>query len=111
MRIEILNSFTGDNKKDIDTTNADGRAAAAKMVEDMLRSGSAIFLEKEVNGETYTYRVTKYDAASNKLTIRLDSFVPVDADIQPARSARKKHYGTVSPEVGRTVSVAPRSGG
>lgn len=113
MQIEILNSFAGDNKKEIDTSNTEGRAAAAKIVDEMLRSGSAVFLEREVNGEKYTYRVTKYDPDTNKLTIRLDSSLPADPEIEPVARAHshRKRYGTVSPEAGRTVSVAPRSGG
>lgn len=114
MEIVILNSFSGDDNKQIDTNTVEGRAAAAKMVDEMLRSGSAVFLEKEVNGETYTYRVTKYDPSTNKLTIRLDA-TNADLDIEYAPRAlkhgRRKRYGTVSPEAGRTVSVAPRSGG
>jgi len=117
--IEILNSFSGDDKHEIDTEKDDGRVQAAKLVDDLIRSGSAVFLEREVNGETYTYRVTGYDPVANKLTIRLDAQHVEDAAIEhaPRRRGRPKgiprgqSYGRVSPESGRTVAVAPRSGG
>lgn len=119
MQIEILNSLTGDDKEEIDTSQAEGRAQAAKLVQDLIRSGSAVFLEKKIGDETYTYRVTAYNPETNKLTIRLDSGQVNDPDIehQPRKRGRPKgiprgaSYGRVSPEAGRTVAVAPRSGG
>ena len=123
MQVEILNSFSGDDRSEIDTSSTEGRAQAAKLVGELVRSGSAVFLEKEVNGETYTYRVTGYDPETNKLTIRLDSsqvaVEDVDIEEKPRRRGpgrpkglpRRASYGRVSPEVGRTVAVAPRSGG
>lgn len=115
MQIEILNSFAGDKKKEIDTATEDGRQAAAKIVGDMLRSGSAVFLEREINGETYTYRVTGYDPQANKLTIKLDTSQVKDSAIEQSKPRkgrpRSNVYGRISPEAGRTVSVAPRSGG
>lgn len=120
MIIEILNNFSGDDKSEIDTSQVEGRAQAAKLVQELLRSGSAVFLEKEINGETYTYRVTAYNPDTNKLTIRLDS-KSEDPDIEHAprknagRKGRKlgpyRSRGYISPESGRTVAVAPRSGG
>jgi hypothetical protein len=120
MQIAILNSFSGDDKSDIDTAQPEGREQAAKLVQELLRSGSAVFLEKEVNGEMYTYRVTGYDPVANKLTIRLDS-ASKDPDIVPRKNAgrkgrklgpyRKHHHAIVDGESGRVVSVAPRSGG
>lgn len=122
MKIEILNSFSGDDKSEIDTSQPEGRAEAAKLVSELLRSGSAVFLEKKIDETTYTYRVTGYDLATNKLTIRLDSGQVNDPDIE--HEPRKKNAGRkgrklgpymsrgyVSPETGRTVAVAPRSGG
>ncbi len=122
MEITILNSLTGDDKSELDTSQPEGREQAAKLVGELLRSGSAVFMEREVNGETYTYRVTGYDPATNKLTIRLDSNQITDEAIaveQPRRKgkgrprgiARGACYGRIAPEAGRTVAVAPRSGG
>jgi len=123
MKISILNSFAGDNEKDLDTSGEEGRAQAAKLVGELIRSGSAVFLEREVNGETYTYRVTAYDQTTNKLTIRLDSSQLPDVEIEhkPRKNAgrkgrplgpyRTRHTGTISADAGRVVSVAPRSGG
>jgi hypothetical protein len=121
MKIEILNSFSGDDKTEIDTANEDGRAQAAKLVGDLIRSGSAVFLEREVNGQTYTYRVTGYDAETNKLMIRLDAQQVEDAAIQVSkrnvgRKGRKlgpyrKRHATIDADSGRTVAIAPRSGG
>lgn len=121
MRLEILNNFSGDDKHDIDTSTYEGRAQASKIVGELIKSGSAVFLEREVNGQTYTYRVTNYDAEKNKLTIRLDAPVE-DAAIEVAPEPRKRRgrpagiprgasYGRIAPEAGRAVAVAPRSGG
>jgi hypothetical protein len=120
-RIEILNSFSGDDKSEIDTSTEGGRAEAAKLVADLLRSGSAVFLEREVDGVTLTHRVTGYDPVANKLTIRIDAKEVADAAVEPVPRkkgrgrpkgiARRASYGRVSPEAGRTVAVAPRSGG
>jgi hypothetical protein len=107
--IELLNSFSGDDKQEIDTNTDDGRAQAAKLVGELIKSGSAVFLEREVNGQTYTYRVTGYDPATNKLTIRLDASAVADTAIEHA--PRRASYGRISPDSGRTVAVAPRSGG
>lgn len=121
MRIEILNSFSGDDQSEIDTSKEAGRAEAAKLVADLLRSGSAVFLEREVDGVTLTHRVTGYDPVENKLTIRIDAQQVADAAIEhlprkrgpgrPKGIPRRASYGRVSPEAGRTVAVAPRSGG
>lgn len=116
MNIQILNSFSGDNNKEIDTSTEDGRASVKKLVDELLRSGSAVFLEKEVNGETYTYRVTGYDPASDKLTIKLDSSRDIDSGppLPRRKGPRGKHrsqHATVDSTGARIVTVAPRSGG
>lgn len=121
MIIELLNNFSGDDKSEIDTSQPEGRTEAAKLVGELLRSGSAVFLEKKIGETTYTYRVTAYDPETNKLTIRLDSGQVNDPDIEheprkrgpgrPKGIPRRSSYGRVSPEKGRTVAVAPRSGG
>lgn len=119
MKVSILNSFYGDKEKDIDTSTDDGRASAKKFVDELIRSGSAVFLEKEVNGETYTYRVTGYDPTSDKLTIRLDSNAGLDGGVElPKKHGRKgprgkygRRQATVDSSTGKIVSVAPRAGG
>ena len=121
MKVEILNSFSGDDKTEIDTSKEEGRAQAAKLVDELLRSGSAVFLEREVDGQIVTHRVTGYDPVANKLTIRIDAQEVADAAIEhvsrkrgpgrPKGIPRRASYGRVSPEAGRTVAVAPRSGG
>lgn len=122
MFIELLNNFSGDDKSEIDTSHPEGRAEAAKLVGELLRSGSAVFLEKKIGETVYTYRVTSYNPDTNKLTIRLDSGQVNDPDIEheprkknAGRKGRKlgpyRSRGYVSPETGRTVAIAPRSGG
>jgi len=122
MQISILNSFHGDKEKDIDTSTEEGRAKAAKLVGELLRSGSAVFLEREVNGETYTYRVTGYDQKTNKLMIRLDAEQVKDVAVEIPRKKNagrkgrplgpyRKRHATIDANSGRTVAVAPRSGG
>lgn len=117
MKVSILNSFHGDKEKDIDTSSEEGRASAAKLMNELLRSGSAVFLEREVDGETKTYRVTGYDPATDKLTIRADepaSEVPQDQPKKHGRTGPRGRYRrttTVDANTGRMVSVAPVSGG
>ena len=120
MKISLLNSFAGDKEKEFDTATDEGRAAASKLMSDLLRSGSAVFLEREVDGETKTYRVTGYDPETDKLTIRIDA--PQD-DSDPTSDRPKKHshagprghyqrrQTTIDSSSGNVVSVAPRSGG
>ncbi len=114
LEVQILNSFSGDDKSEIETSSSDGREQAAKLVNELLRSGSAVFLEKEINGVTHTYRVKGYDPETNKLTIRLDGG-PSAAHVEPSPKRGRGHYrrssGTISAETGRIVAVAPRSGG
>lgn len=117
MKISILNSFAGDREKDIDTSTDDGRASAAKLMNELLRSGSAVFLEREVDGETKTYRVTGYDPATDKLTIRSDDPTPSE-ETMPKKHGRtgpranyRRRTTTVDAGTGRMVSVAPVSGG
>lgn len=121
MRIQILNSFRGDDEKEIDTSSEDGRAQAAKLVGELLKSGSAVFLEKEIAGTMHTYRVVGYDPATNKLTIRLDASAK-DPDVTPNKNSGRKgrkfgsyrgrrRTGTIDPDTGKMVSVAPVSGG
>lgn len=114
MIFQILNSFSGDDNTDIDTSGAEGRAQAAKLVHELLRSGSAVFLEKTIGETLYTYRVVGFDAATNKLTIRLDSG-EVAAHVEPVpkrtRGRYRRREGTIDAETGRVVAVAPRSGG
>ena len=127
MKISLLNNFHGDQGKEFETSSPEGRAQAAKMVDELLRSGSAVFLEREVNGETHTYAVTKYDPETNKLTIRLDSSRMVKNGLddgvelprrknagrkgRPLGPYRTRRTGTIDADSGQVVSVAPRSGG
>jgi hypothetical protein len=121
MNIQILNSFSGDDNSEIDTTNEDGRKQAAKLVGDLIKSGSAVFLEREIGDVTHTYRVLGYDPVTNKLMIRLDTQETPDEAVEtvprkkgrgrPKGLPRRASYGRVSPESGRTVAIAPRSGG
>lgn len=122
MKIQILNSFRGDDVKDIDTTSPEGRGTAAKLIADLLRTGSALFLEQVVNGETYTYRVVGYDQERDKIKLALspqDRF-PEDAVMirtpkqrGSAKGVPRRHrYAEAAVgNTGMLVSVAPVAGG
>jgi hypothetical protein len=118
MKISILNNFHGDKDNDIDTSTEEGKAKAAKLVDELLRSGSALFIEREVDGETKTYRVTGYDPQTDRLTIKTDDQKINDPEVVQAKkhgrtgprgSYRKR--GQIKSGAGRMVSVAPVSGG
>lgn len=118
MRLQILNSFKGDDVRDIDTSTDEGRGTAAKMVADLLKTGSALFLEKMVNGKTYTYRVTGYDAERDKIKLTLERNEEVPEGGEERHTPRSRGaYRKRSKDVlvdsasGQVVSVAPVSGG
>lgn len=123
MQIQILNSFKGDDVKDISTDTEEGRAKAAKLLAELLKSGSAVFLEREIDGETRTYRVTGYDPATDSLniTIPLEEFnrdshadgVLAAAPLKAGRGRPRRHTveASLPSDSGRAVSVAPVSGG
>ena len=67
MEVEILNNFTGDNLVEIDTDSEDGKKKVAELFGSLLRSGTAIFLERAGD----TYRVTGYDPATDALKVQV----------------------------------------
>lgn len=96
MQIEVLNNFTGDNKVEIDTDSEDGRKKIVEMFTGMLRSGTAIFLERA----TETYRVTGYDPATDSLKVQVP--IPVVADGKPCACAKCEHCKNNVRESSRT---------
>jgi hypothetical protein len=120
MRISILNNFAGDKDKEVNTSTDEGRAQAAKLMDELLKSGSAIFLEREIDGETKTYRGTGYDPATDKVIVKTDDQKINDPEVEavPKNKGRKgrplgpyRKRGQISSSSGRMVSVAPVSGG
>jgi hypothetical protein len=121
--IQILNSFRGDDIKAIDTSTDDGREQAAKLLAELIKSGSAVFLEREIDGETRTYRVTGYDPATDRINITLpladlerdsrkDEMLAA-APLKAGRGRPRRHTveASMPSTSGRAVSVAPVSGG
>lgn len=78
MQIEILNNFLGDNKVEIDTDSEEGKAKVAELFQNLLKSGTAIFLERA----DQTYRITGYDQATDSLKVTVP--VPARAPALPA---------------------------
>lgn len=123
MQVQILNSFKGDDVRKFDTSDPESRGTAAKLIADLLKTGSALFLEREVGGKMYTYRVAGYDEQRDKIKLVLhpDEIAPPDSVIPPTRRrgrpkgiSRGQSYGRtayVTSDSGQVVSVAPVSGG
>jgi hypothetical protein len=117
MQIQLLNSFRGDDIRDIDTSTDEGKGTAAKLISDLIRSGSALFLEKEIGDKTYTYRVSGYDAKTDKIKLTLVPGDPVPEDVIIEKTAPRRGRSRGTKEAlydsskGRIVSVAPVAGG
>lgn len=123
MQIQVLNSFKGDDVKDIDTSTEAGRLQTEKLLNELLKSGSAVFLEREIDGETRTYRVTGYDHSTDRLNIQLpiDDYVKdshkdhvlAEAPLKAGRGKPRSRNveASIPSSSGRAVSVAPVSGG
>lgn len=94
MEIEILHNFEGDKKKKLDTSTPEGRKEAQKFFEKLIKGGTAIFLETKGG----TYRVTKYNAEKDRLTVRFDK-------------GNKSREVTTRGSKGRKTAVPPRAGG
>lgn len=67
MELEILNNFTGDNKIELDADSEDGKKKIVELFNGLMRSGTAIFLERA----TETFRVTGYDPNTDKLLVEV----------------------------------------
>ena len=95
MEIEILHNVHGDKKKVFDTSTEHGRQQAAVTINKLMKSGTAIFLERK-GGKTY--RVKGYDAAKDMLI--------VDTDLHG-----KNKEVTTRGKKAKTAAVAPVAGG
>lgn len=91
VEMDVLHSLHGDKKRKFDTTTEEGRAETEKNITKMIRSGTAIFLERGKK----TYRITAYDAKKDRFVVRTDTGESVGAD----------------PKKGRKTAVAPSAGG
>jgi hypothetical protein len=136
MELSILHSFFGDKEIDFDTESQEGRKKLSETLNKLLRSGTAIFLERADK----TYRVTGWDPETDKLLIQNPGRWPVgearhlegeaiDAEVvtappqlpehageterQPSSRKGKKHgpYVRAGTRRGRMTAVAPTSGG
>lgn len=121
MLIEILNNFLGDNKVEIDTDSEEGKQKVAELFMKLLKSGTAIFLERA----TETYRVTGYDQATDSLKVMVPvpprlplALPPAPEEVVAAASGprprgrnRAVHAKPRSQRGDRVTAVAPRSGG
>jgi hypothetical protein len=65
MRIDVLNNFLGDNPIEIDPDTEDGKQKIAELFMKLLKSGTAIHLERADK----TYRVTGYDQETDTIKV------------------------------------------
>jgi hypothetical protein len=113
MLIQVLNSFHGDKEKDFDTTTEEGRAKASKFFEELLRSGSAIFLERDdEKGKRTTYRVTGYQPETDRVIVQLGDGEATPTDAEPVKKTGKgRPRAAVPASRGNFTAAAPVSGG
>jgi hypothetical protein len=134
MQVSILHSFLGDKMTDFDTDTPAGRKKLGEMLNKLLKSGTAIFLERAEK----TYRVTGWDSETDRLLIQnpgrwptgeakrieeeaIDTTVvgaapqlPETTEAPKAKTSRKgKRYGPYRAGVrrGRMTAIAPTAGG
>lgn len=101
MELEILNNFRGDKVKEIDTSTEAGRKQAEAVLKQLLRAGSAVYLERVDR----TYRVTGYDPGTDRLRVAV--LPPGRRPQERVRSAAARHGG----RKGRVTAIAPSAGG
>lgn len=130
MELSILHSFLGDKAIDFDTESPEGRQKLAEALNKLLRSGTAIFLERADK----TYRVTGWDPATDKLLVQNPGRWPtgevkriedevVDTEVvaalpqlpesveKPSRKGKKHGPYRAGTRRGRMTAVAPTAGG
>lgn len=93
LEVEILHSLHGDKKKCFDTHKPEGRKDAEACITKMLREGTALFLERGKK----TYRISRYDAKTDKLVVHLEGLGGREVKASPAKGAK--------------TAVPPRAGG
>lgn len=94
MELEILHNVHGDKKKKFDTTTERGRQEAAITINKLLKTGTAIFLERGKK----TFRVKSYDAKRDSLIVEAE----VKGQTKHVAAKGRKSKG---------VAVAPVAGG
>ncbi len=100
MELQVLHTTIGDRKKKLDTSTEAGRKEAEKAIAQMIRKGTAIFLETQAN----TYRVIGYDPKRDVVLVKIDDLEQLD------RKRRGRPVGRASGKA-RMTAVAPRAGG
>lgn len=68
MEVEILHALHGDKKRKIDTETEKGRQEAAILINKLMKSGTAVLLERGKK----TYYVKGYDAKKDQLIVSVE---------------------------------------
>jgi molybdopterin converting factor small subunit len=98
MKMEFPHVQKGDKKIEIDTDTEEGKQKVVELFHELLRSGTAIFLER-ADGETR--RVTGYDPATDKLNIQ----------VQTKGGRKAKTVQVATQEGDQVTAIPPVSGG
>lgn len=118
MQLSILHSFLGDKVVDFDTETPEGRKKLSETLNKLLRSGTAIFLERAEK----TYRVTGWDPETDKLVIQPPGRWPTGEKktFGPSHEEKIMRHGPsrgngrrlrAGTRRGRMTAVAPTAGG
>lgn len=94
MEVEILHTQHGDKKRSYDTSTEKGRQEAAILINKLMKSGTAILLERGKK----TYYVRGYDAKKDQLLVAVE------------KNGESKHV-KASGKKSKTVAVPRVAGG
>ncbi len=91
MEIEILHTMHGDKKRNYDTTTEEGRQQAAIFLNKLMKSGTAILLERGKK----TYYVKGYDQQKDQLMVSVEK----NGESKKVKASGKKSKTVAVPRV------------
>lgn len=91
LEIEVLHTIHGDKKRNYDTNTETGRQNAAVFINKLMKSGTAILLERGKK----TYYVKGYDPEKDQLTVTVEKH----GEAKKVKASGKKSKAVAVPRV------------